>query len=173
MSSRTIKTKPSPAASTHAARTRDQAAAIVRRYAWHVAPLAPDDVIDPAEPFEAWATELPGHRVSASDPAAALDLAMTSAIDLYAGILARDGRIPEPLADQSRVVQVNLKLTAAEAARLDDAARRAGTNRSNFVRAKALDKSVDRPPALSPTARTSASRGVGPRPGKKRAALKS
>jgi hypothetical protein len=112
----------------------ESARAVIARYCWHTAPLAPEDIIDPTQPYEAWASELPGHRVEGGTPGAALEQAMQSAERVAAISLALGRTLPTPICDQGRSEQVNIKLSARELASIRDESRRQGKSVSEWAR---------------------------------------
>lgn len=120
----------------------DRANQIVARYCWHTAPLAAEDVVNPSESFEAWATELPGHRIYARTPWGALGEAIASAVRMAAISLAKGRSLPVPVCDQSRCEQVNIKLTARELASLRDEARRQNKSVSELGRDRMLARDL-------------------------------
>lgn len=74
-------------------------------------------------------------------PEACVEQVMEATTFAIATMLEKGERPPVPASDEKRSLQLNVRLTAAEKFRIEEAARRAGFRGvSDFVRAAALDK---------------------------------
>lgn len=97
---------------------------------------------DPDEPyFYAFGLEARG-AMGGGKTMAACHKDIRASMTLWVAVMLEDGLTPpRPASDDKRTQQVNVRLTADEKFRIEEAARRAGFRGvSDFVRAAAIDK---------------------------------